>query len=113
MEVSMKKALFLFFGMIFLFACGYKEGIVQKAENSYLKFSGNWENASVQIDDMESFILKRTVNPEDTERRYPDDNKLYQIAPGKHSLKVYREGNLVINRIVFLENQATMEVIIP
>ncbi len=110
----MKKGIILFFGILIVFyACGYQEGIIQKAEKSFLKFSGNWGNASVQIDDKEPFILKWIVDPENPEKRLPADEKLYQIAPGKHSLKVYRDGNLVINRILILENQATMEVQIP
>lgn len=110
----MKKASFYFLGvLIVLYACGYQEGIIQKGEKSFLKFSGNWENVSVQIDDKEPFVLKSIATSEDSEKRDVAENKIYQILPGKHSLKVYRDGNLIVNRILFLENQATTEVIIP
>jgi len=103
----MKKVILLLLGILILHACGYQEGIVQKGEKSFIKFAGNWENVSVQIDDMNQFVLNSGSESG------VDDNKLYQVSPGKHSIKVYRDGNLIVNRILFLDNQATAEVIIP
>jgi hypothetical protein len=106
----MKKVILLLLGILILHACGFQEGIVQRAEKSFIKFSGNWADVSVQIDDMNQFVLKSGA---DSEKSSGDDNKLYQLSPGKHSIKVYRDGNLIVNRILFLDNQATAEVIIP
>ena len=103
----MKKIILLLLGILILHACGYQEGIVQKGEKSFIKFAGNLENVSVQLDDMNQFVLKSGSESG------TDDNKLYQVSPGKHVLKVYRDGNLIINRILFLDDQATAEVIIP
>lgn len=109
----MKKVILLLLGMTLIYACGYHEGIIQKAERSYLKFVGNIENASIQIDNIEPFTIKATVASENGESNAAPDNKVYQLLPGKHFLKIYRNGNLVVDRILLLENQATMEVIIP
>jgi len=101
----MKKVIFLFFGVLFIFiyACGYQAGIIQKADKSFFKFTGNRENVSIVIDELEPFVLEGK-----------NGNKmLYQTSPGKHSLKVYRNGNLLIDKVLLLENQATMEVQIP
>ncbi len=101
----MKKVIFLFSGVLFLFiyACGYQAGIIQKADKSYFKFTGNRENVSVAIDELKPFVLESK-----------EGNKmLYQTSPGKHSLKVYRNGELLIDRLLFLENQAATEVQIP
>jgi hypothetical protein len=103
----MKKVILILLGILILQACGYQEGIVQKGEKSFIKFAGNWANVSVQIDDMNQFVLQSGTESN------AGDNKLYQISPGKHSLKVYRDGSLIVNRILFLDNQATAEVIIP
>lgn len=99
----MRKITFIVFVSILISACGYRAGIVQKADKSFFMFTGNWKNVSVQIDDTKPFILKTTSS----------NKKLYQISPGKHTLKVYRDGELLINRVLLLENQATMEVQIP
>ncbi len=102
----MKRGIFLlFFVILFIFisACGYQAGIIQKADKSFFKFTGNRQNVSVVIDEMEPFVLKSR-----------DGNRtIYQTSPGKHSLKIYRDGRLLIDKILFLENQATMEVEIP
>ncbi len=113
----MKKIILIYFVLLFfLSSCGYKEGIIQKAEKSYLKFVGNWQNALVQIDDtaqfkLESFIVSNSETGT-TEKKSPEDN-LYQLSPGKHTIKIYKDGVIVVNRILLLENQAIMEVFVP
>ncbi|MEW6739383.1 MAG: hypothetical protein AB1325_05690 [Nitrospirota bacterium] len=113
----MKKIILIYFVLLFfLTSCGYKEGIVQKAEKSYLKFVGNWQNALVQIDDttqfkLETFIVS-TNETGTTEKKSPED-KLYQLPPGKHTIKIYKDGIMVVNRLLLLENQAIMEVFVP
>jgi hypothetical protein len=106
----MKKIILLILGMLILHACGYQEGIVQKGEKSFIKFTGNWTNVSVQLDDMNEFILKSGT---ESAKDAAGDNKLYQVSPGKHSIKVYRNGELIVNRTLLLDNQTTAEVIIP
>ena len=81
--------------------CAYNTGTVQRAEKSYLQFLGNTEGISVVIDENDAFSL--TI-AKDT---------LYQLNHGKHTLKIYRNNNLIIDRIIFLEDHGTMEIIIP
>ncbi len=83
----MKKVILLFLGILILHACGYQEGIVQKGEKSFIKVAGNWENVTIQIDDMTPFTLKSIA---DSEKNPTDDKKLYQVSPGRHSVKVFR-----------------------
>lgn len=100
----MKKICLFVFSAILLFSCGYQTGVIQKAERGYIQFSGNWEwdDVVVKIDDREPFKLKPS-----------DANTLFEIAPGKHFVKVSRNDVIVVDRVVFLESQATFEVIIP
>ena len=81
--------------------CAYNTGTVQRAEKSYLQFLGNTEGISVVIDENDAFSL--TI-AKDT---------LYQLNHGKHTLKIYRNNNLIVDRIIFLEDRGTMEIIIP
>lgn len=111
----MKKIIFLCLALMVLFACGYKEGVIHKYDKSYLKFVGNWQRAQVQIDDLKQFKLDDYFN-RDTESGYKKETpepKLYQLAPGKHEIKVFKDGGIVVKRILLLENQAIMEVFIP
>jgi len=110
----MKKYLMLLFGLMLIASCGYKEGIIQKSEKSYFKFSGSVKNVSVQIDNNEPFALGTLIVDEDgTERKVNKENKLYQVSPGKHALKIYRNGELIVNRVLFLDNNVIKEVQIP
>jgi len=101
----MKKTILTIFLLSSLFACGYNEGIVQKTEKSYLKFVGNWHYAYAQIDNLAPFNLDDYYNS--------SQDKLYEVSTGKHTIKVTKSGVLVVNRILFLDNQTTTEVSIP
>jgi hypothetical protein len=103
----MKKVLFfLFMTVLLTFGCGHNEGIIQKAERSYLKFTGNRTKAVVELDGSRRFLLPDMQGQD-------DDDKLYQVSPGKHELKVYRSGQLIVNRVIVLDDQTTTEVALP
>jgi len=77
-------------------------GVVQRAEMSYLKFLGNTNGVFVEIDNSNSISLSNF-----------EKNALLRIDNGKHFLKVYRNDKLIINRVIFIEDHATMEILIP
>jgi hypothetical protein len=89
---------------MFLLSCGYQTGVIQKAEKGYIKFLGSWgqDEVTVKIDDREPFKPK----PSDT-------NTLFEITPGKHSIQILRNDKIVVDRMIFLDIQATYEVKIP
>lgn len=95
----MIKFLVLLSVVIFIFACGHTEGIIQKAEKGFIVFTGNLENVKIQIDDLEPFI--------------PFPKRHYQLSPGRHTLSAHRDGILLLNKVVILENQVTTEIKIP
>jgi len=95
----MVRFIILFLGASLIFACGYTTGTIQKAERSFIVFSGNLENIKIHIDELEPFT--------------PSSGKHYEMAPGKHTLLAYREGKLLVNRIIILENQVTTEIKVP
>ncbi len=94
-----KFLILLLLGALLIFACGHQEGIIQKAEKSFIFFSGNLENVVIHIDKREPFA--------------PSYGRHYEMLPGKHTFMAYRGGNLLLNKIVILENQVTMEIRIP
>lgn len=81
--------------------CAFNTGSVQRAEKSYLQFIGNSEGVRILIDENNTFELAE------------NKDMLYQLSHGKHTLKIYRNNNLIIDRIIFLEDHGTMEIIIP
>jgi len=89
---------------MFLFSCGYQTGVIQKAEKGYIQFSGSREldEVTVKIDDREPF----KPNPSDT-------NALFEITPGKHSIQIFRNNKVIVDRMIFIDSQATYEVKVP
>jgi hypothetical protein len=61
-------------------------------------FSGNTENVLVSIDNGTQFVVK------------PGRDNQYQINPGKHSIRVYREGILVVERDVYIGDGIAKEI---
>ena len=96
------KKIILSISLILLYCCSLNTGTIQKAEKSYLKFIGKAEFVTVIVDDDRSFDLN-TV----------EKNAVYQIDPGKHRIQIYRSGELVVDRVVFVEDQGTMEILLP
>ena len=84
-----------------LTGCAYNAGEIQKAERSYLQFSGNPDGVNIIIDNNESFKLSTNMET------------LYQVKKGKHHLKIYRNEKLIVDRVIFISDQGTMEIILP
>ena len=85
---------------------GVKTEVVQKSEFSYLKFTGNTNSISVIIDDGKyNFTLSESSSSK--------KETLYKVDKGKHRIKVYQNNNLIIDRMIFLENHVTTEINIP
>lgn len=83
---------------------GYVEGVSQKAEKAFLQFTGNVDYVTVSIDDSETFALERRKEKKDV---------VYEVKPGNHRLKIYRNNQLIVDRVVFVDNQTTMEIKVP
>ncbi len=95
--------------------CGYVEGVVQKSEKSFLWFTGNTENAVVYIDDKEFVRLTASyyIDEKTGEKTRKEETVHYQIEPGKHEIRVERDGKVLVNRLLILGNQMTKEIDIP
>lgn len=82
-------------------ACGgYNEGVVQKSEKGFLKFTGKTTQIIIRIDGGTPF-------------NYDIKNPLYQVKPGKHAVQVIRNNEIIVDRTVFVDNQTTLEIEVP
>lgn len=95
-------------------SCGLKTGIEQSAERSYLKFTGNVKGASVSIDEGAPFDLVRdTEYIEQQGEKLQAKTRLFEIKPGKHSVIVSREGEVLVDRVFLIGNNQTKEIQVP
>lgn len=95
--------------------CGYVEGVVQKSEKSFLWFTGNTENAVVYIDNKEFTRLTASyaIDEKTGEKTRKEGQVHYQLEPGKHEIRIERDGKVLVNRVLILGNQMTKEINIP
>jgi hypothetical protein len=97
----MKLFVAAFFLSIILSACGgYNTGTLQKSEKGFIKFSGNTLGMTISLDEGERFTKDEKID-------------LIEIKPGKHNVKVYRNESLMVNRIIIVESQNTVEIEVP
>jgi len=86
--------------MLFAACGGYNEGIVQRSEKGFIKFTGNTAQIVLKIDDGTPF-------------QYDKENPVYQVKVGKHTVQVIRNDEVIVNRTVIIDNQTTMEIEVP
>ena len=97
----MKAIIGLIILCITLGSCGgYTTGTIQKSEKGFLKFTGNTTGVMISVDDGTQFPYNPKV-------------ELYEVKPGKHAVKVYRNNEVVVDRTVIVDNQITFEVDVP
>ncbi len=82
--------------------CGYKEGVVVKEEATYIYFTGDAKGAEVEIDGGSSFVL---------EKAGPQEH--YKMAPGKHTVIVRKNGQIVVKRELLLGDGMAREISVP
>ncbi len=78
--------------------CGYKSGVTNPEQRAYLYFTGDTTNISVSVDHGEHFTV------------LPGRDHQYAIPPGKHTVRVFRGGELVSEREVYVGDGIAKEI---
>jgi hypothetical protein len=89
---------------------GTREGNIQKAEGAYLQFVGDIEAGKpveLLVDDSEKIAI--TVIEKADQKDF-DPRDLYQIKPGKHRVKVFVSGELVVDQLLYVASGEIKEV---
>jgi hypothetical protein len=84
------------------FACGggYTSSTVIRVEKGFLKFTGNTESVIISVDDQPQFAYDPKID-------------LYEVKPGRHIVKIQRNKLIIVNRIIIVDNQTTVEIDVP
>ena len=78
---------------------------------AYIQLQGNFLDTSLVIDDGAPILIN-----EDTTETFTLEGKVvakYPISTGKHTVKITRAGQVVVNRVIFVSNSNTFEVTVP
>ena len=89
------------FALFSLSGCGYKEGVKTQASKSYLYFTGftkDDKSITVSIDGSEQFSV------------LPGELNRYATKPGKHRIEVFKDGQKVVDRELYLGDGIAREI---
>ena len=108
---------FISLALIFSLSCAGSRTIVnQVTDASFLIFYGKKSMSTdnfgyfventyeAKIDDVVTFNIELSKKRKDSFL-----SKVYQVTPGKHTIKVIKNGELIINKVIFISNQETMQ----
>ncbi len=97
----MKTLTIILFLLFLLPSCGgYKESVKQSQEQAFLSFTGNAIGASFSVDNGDRVTIG-------------EGSFVYKLKPGKHEVKVFRGGQTVVQRQIYIGDQETVEVQVP
>ena len=106
MNINIIKTLFIFLIISITSACSsyntYSSGQTTTEPVSYLYFSGNIASAEVSIDGAPSFTVTKA-----------GPKQQYKVTPGKHTIVITKQGNVVVQRNVLLGDGHEKEINIP
>ncbi len=94
----MKNILLLAILSILLISCSSSsESVIQKDLKGQLKFTGNVLQCTVTVDDKHTFVIDK-------------EHIVYDITPGMHTIKVYKNNALKVNKSVYIDSGSITEV---
>jgi hypothetical protein len=99
--IAITSVILLLGSVLVLVGCGHQEYSIQKSDKSFIKFTGNHAGTMVQIDGAASFTIEAA------------GSAIYQIAPGKHNIVVWKGDVPVVNRLIYVGSQEITEVYVP
>ncbi|PCI52252.1 MAG: hypothetical protein COB45_13620 [Gammaproteobacteria bacterium] len=104
--MNILQTLFIFSLLAITSACSsyntYSSGQTTAEPVSYLYFSGDIIGAEVSIDGAPSFVVTKA-----------GPKQQYKVTPGKHTIIVTKQGNMVVQRNVLLGDGHEKEINIP
>ncbi len=102
MNTNITLRTFSVFLTIFLVGCGSTTGTLSREPVAYIRLAGIQETYTAVVDDLPPVALvpkKRQMT--------------LQVAPGKHRIRVFNGGVVLVDRTVLVSDLQTLEVSVP
>ena len=108
----MLKIIFVFLFSVTLLGCSSSfESTTQVNDSAFLQLEGDFYNTQLILNDSTPFELNKSSV--DTFTFKGKEVARFPISTGKHSIKILRSGKVIVNRIIFVSNSNTFEVVVP
>ena len=108
----MLKIIFTFVFSVLIFGCStHFESTNQVNDSAFLQLEGNFLNTQLTLDKgtpielTEDYIKTFSLNGKEVTR--------FPISTGKHTLTITRSGTVIVNRVIYVSNSNTFEVVVP
>ncbi len=88
--------------VLFTSGCYSISGTISKEPLAYLRITGVQDKLILNVDDASPVIITPQKDPINI-----------QVTPTKHSIKIMRGDAIIVNRIVLLSDQQTLEISVP
>ncbi|WP_051183248.1 hypothetical protein [Desulfocurvibacter africanus] len=107
------RIIFVFAFLTILVGCAAREGVVQVDSKAYFWFTGNTMGAVARLNDLAPITLGRASGAKDWTTTPKTKDTIYEVAPGRYTVIVERDGAVVVNRTVLVGSGMTKEITVP
>lgn len=104
---------FIMFLLGMLMGCAAREGVIQGDDKAYFWFTGNTMGAVARLNDLAPIVLGRASGAKDWTTTPKTKDTVYEVAPGRYTVIVERDGAVVVNRTVLVGSGMTKEIAVP
>ena len=84
--------------------CQHQEGLLTRAPVSYLVFTGKAVGTIARIDESQTVPLNQ---------EHISSKTRFAVEPGRHHIRIERAGAVIVDRIILLVDQQSMEIPVP
>lgn len=96
-----------------LTGCASREGVVQGDDKANFWFTGNTAGAVAKLNDLAPITLKASSTAKDWTTTPKTKDTIYEVAPGRYTVIVERDGAVVVHRTVLVGAGMTKEIVVP
>lgn len=96
-----------------LAGCASREGVIQGEDKARFWFTGNTVGTVAKLNDLPPFTLKAASSAKDWTSTPKTKDTVYEVAPGRYTVVVERDGLVVVNRTVLVGAGMTKEIVVP
>jgi hypothetical protein len=82
--------------------CSSSSGTLSREPIAFLRISGITDNLTASVDELAPVSLAPQLKP-----------VTLQLAPGKHRIRILRGQALLVDRVVLVSDQQTLEISVP
>jgi len=95
--------LFLIISIMYCSGCGSTvTGTRSFDPVAYVKIKGTKNGQIVVLDDLPAKVIFKS-----------NENELIQVTPGKHRIRITQQDKILVDRIIYVSDAQTLEIIIP